>query len=88
MSGRRGKAHELLDELKDVAKSHYVSPYDMAIIYLGLGERDQTLVWLEKAYEEHEGSLVYLNVEQTFNLSVPKTPSNLKTQSLRPFVRP
>lgn len=67
MSGKTGKAHELLDEVKDLGKSHYVSPYDMAIIYLGLGEKDQTLAWLEKAYEEREGSLVYLNVEQTFD---------------------
>ena len=67
VSGKTRKAHELLDELKDLGKSHYVSPYDMAIIYLGLGKKDQTLAWLEKAYEEREGSLVYLNVEQTFD---------------------
>ena len=39
----------------------------MAIIYTGLKENDQAFRWFEKAYEEREGNLVYLNVEPMFD---------------------
>lgn len=51
---RRREAAKILDELKDLSKRTYVSPDWIAIIYAGLGERDQAFVWLEKAYENHE----------------------------------
>ena len=39
----------------------------MAIVYSGLKDKDQAFRWLEKAYEEREGNLVYLNVEPRFD---------------------
>ena len=67
LSGNRKKAQELISELKELSKRRYVSAYDMAVIYSGLGERDQAFAWLEKAYQERAGSLVYLKVEPVFD---------------------
>jgi hypothetical protein len=39
----------------------------MAIVYSGLKDKDEAFRWLEKAYEEREGNLVYLNVEPRFD---------------------
>ncbi len=63
LSGNRKRAQELLAELKQLSKKRYVSGYDMAVIYSGLREPDQAFAWLEKAYQDREGSLVYLKVE-------------------------
>jgi TolB-like protein/DNA-binding winged helix-turn-helix (wHTH) protein/Flp pilus assembly protein TadD len=67
VSGEKGKAQAILSELKDLLSKRYVSPYDVAVIYSGLGDTDQTFRWLEKTYEEREGALVYLNVEPMFD---------------------
>jgi eukaryotic-like serine/threonine-protein kinase len=67
LSGNRNKAQELISELKELSNRRYVSAYDMAVIYSGLGERDQAFAWLEKAYQERSGSLVYLKVEPVFD---------------------
>jgi hypothetical protein len=40
-----------------------VSAFSFAVIYLGLGEKDQAFAWLEKAYEERSFLLAYLKVD-------------------------
>jgi tetratricopeptide (TPR) repeat protein len=52
VSGKRAEARKVLDELSEVSKQIYVSPYDIALIYAGLGEKDQALAWLERAFAE------------------------------------
>ncbi|MGA8763586.1 MAG: toll/interleukin-1 receptor domain-containing protein [Candidatus Sulfotelmatobacter sp.] len=44
-----------------------VSPYSMAVISAGMGDREQTLEWLAKACEEHSGALARLTTEPRFN---------------------
>jgi len=34
---------------------------------MGLGDKDRAFEWLEKAYEERAGRLVYLKVEHAFD---------------------
>jgi len=41
-----------------------VSPTLFARHYARLGEKDQAFEWLEKAYQEHEGGLIFLKVDQ------------------------
>jgi len=57
VSGQKAKAQEVLNELKEVSKRRYVPPYHMALIYAGLGENEQTLAWLDRAYEQHSHSV-------------------------------
>lgn len=51
-SGRRVAAAKLLKELQDSSKHRYVSSYDVAILWAGLGEKDKTLAALERAYQD------------------------------------
>jgi adenylate cyclase len=66
-SGDRAKAEQALRELEDLAKQQYVSPTVFAMIYLGLGEKEKTLDWLEKAYEQQDSACWYLKIDQIYD---------------------
>jgi hypothetical protein len=53
----------VLDELNEVSKQIYVSPYNIALIYAGLGEMDKALAWLERAFAERSTWMLYLKVD-------------------------
>jgi tetratricopeptide (TPR) repeat protein len=59
--GNRGAAEKILEELLAASKTNYVSPYDIAVVYSGLGDKARTFEWLNKAYEEHSALMVYMN---------------------------
>jgi hypothetical protein len=40
-----------------------MSPYSVALIHAGLGDRDQVLAWLDKAYVERSDNMPYLRLE-------------------------
>jgi tetratricopeptide (TPR) repeat protein len=65
--GKRREALKLANTLKERSKQRYVSPFDCAVIYGGLGEKNQTLEWLEKAYEERSTSLNLLKMSPAFS---------------------
>jgi hypothetical protein len=52
--------------LKDRSKVRYVSPFDLAVIYGGLGDKGRTLEYLEKAYDERSTSLTLLKLSPAF----------------------
>ncbi len=62
-SGRKREAHLVLNQLKSLSTQTYVSPYAIALIYVGLGEEEQALEWLEKAYEDRSFLMIYLKVD-------------------------
>jgi len=49
----RKEAVEILDELLEQSLNSYVPPYSIALVYTGLGKRDEALEWLQKALVEH-----------------------------------
>ena len=65
--GKEDKARELLQGLEQTSRQKYVPAYSMAGIWAGLGDRDQTLVWLEKACEERTSRMPFLNVDPAFD---------------------
>jgi adenylate cyclase len=67
VSGNRGEAQKTIAELQELAKSKYVSSFQIAAIYAGLREKDQAFAWLEKAYEERSDGLVNLRADQRFD---------------------
>ncbi len=56
MAGRRDEALKILDEQKRLAAQGYISPYNFAIIYTGLGDKDKAFEWLEKGYEQRHAA--------------------------------
>jgi len=65
--GQRDKAEELLAELKRVSAQKYVSAFDLALIHIGLDQKDQAFEWLDKAREDRDGWLVWLNADPVFD---------------------
>ena len=67
MAGRTTEASQTLDELTALAKEKYVAPYFLAGIYIGLGENDRALEYLEESYEEHSHWLIYLHIDPSMD---------------------
>jgi TolB-like protein/DNA-binding winged helix-turn-helix (wHTH) protein/Tfp pilus assembly protein PilF len=65
--GQRSYAFRVLDQLKAASKQRYVPTLSFAIVYVGLGEKEQAFLWLEKAYDERTNSLAYLKVQATWD---------------------
>jgi TolB-like protein/Tfp pilus assembly protein PilF len=61
LAGRDDEAREILSQLREKAESEYVPATAVAYLYLGLGDYDEALKWLDAAYEERDPSLVWLN---------------------------
>ncbi len=57
-SGQRDEATRILNQLQERAKrGEYVLPLGIAWIYIGLGDKDQAFVWLDKSFEERSDGL-------------------------------
>jgi DNA-binding winged helix-turn-helix (wHTH) protein/TolB-like protein len=57
-SGQRDEAIKILDQLQERAKrGEYVLPLGIAWIYIGLGDKDQAFVWLDKSFEERSDGM-------------------------------
>ncbi|MFY9607375.1 MAG: tetratricopeptide repeat protein [Blastocatellia bacterium] len=63
VSGRRDKAQQVLAESKRQSKRRYISPFMIAIVHVGLDEKDQAFQWLEKAYDDRSVWMVFLKVD-------------------------
>jgi len=63
LSGGPHQAEAICDKLQRRARTEYVSSYDIALIYIGLREKQQALAWLNRAYEEGDPNMNFLNVE-------------------------
>jgi TolB-like protein/DNA-binding winged helix-turn-helix (wHTH) protein/Tfp pilus assembly protein PilF len=63
VSGRRAEALAVLEGLQQLSSTRYVSPYSVALVHAGLGDRDRALAWLDKAYDERSDYMPYLKRE-------------------------
>jgi TolB-like protein/Flp pilus assembly protein TadD len=66
-AGERTPARRMLAELFDMAREQYVSAYDIAAIYAGLGELDDAFTWLRRAYAERSPMLVNVGWDPRFD---------------------
>ncbi|CAN5116689.1 MAG: protein kinase domain-containing protein [Pyrinomonadaceae bacterium] len=66
-SGNRAEARAEIEGLLKLSAERYVSPYSIAMIYNGLGERDETLAWLERGVEQRDPRMTFLKVEPKWN---------------------
>jgi TolB-like protein/DNA-binding winged helix-turn-helix (wHTH) protein/Flp pilus assembly protein TadD len=62
-AGKPTQTIEIVNRLKTMAETSYVPAYDLAVLYAGLGKRDDALNWLQEAYGERCGELLYIKVD-------------------------
>ena len=61
-AGKREYSETLAAELEKKLTHDYVSPVELATLYIGLGDNQRALDWVERAYDERRGWMAYLNV--------------------------
>ena len=66
VSGKRREAEKVIEQLKQQSLRSQVSPWGIALIYVGLGNIDQSFEWLDKAYDARAFDLQYLKVDPRF----------------------
>jgi tetratricopeptide (TPR) repeat protein len=67
MCGKRQQAMKTLRDLEKLAKERYVSPFDFASIYFGLGQTDPGFRWLTKAGQDRSFELISIKVDPRFD---------------------
>ncbi len=68
VAGKKVEALKVLNELEGLSKRRYVSPSGVALVYAGLGEKDQAFVWLQKAYKKRDAFIVkHVKVDPMFD---------------------
>ncbi len=62
-AGNSKEARAILGALLALSKKEYISPHSITAIYAALGEKDKAFEWLERAYREHDGWLVFIKIQ-------------------------
>ena len=66
LKGANAETKKILSALSTLANRQYVSSSTVALVYTGLGDKAHALDWLEQAYQEHDFSMVFLDVAPWF----------------------
>ena len=84
LAGELAKARDVLQQLEVLSRQRYVSPYHMAYVYVGLGEQDTAIDWLERAYVERAGAVYGIKGSFLFTAlrSHPRFTALLKKMNL------
>jgi TolB-like protein len=61
--GQTMKAREIIRKLEDHVEREGVGRYEIALVYAGLGERDEAFAWLEKSFQAHDKGLTFLKAD-------------------------
>jgi tetratricopeptide (TPR) repeat protein len=67
LAGQRDEAAKILAQLEELSQRMYVSTFHCANVHLGLGDNDQAIVYLEKAFEEHSLWLYYIKADPSMD---------------------
>jgi hypothetical protein len=59
-AGNPAKTREILATLKADVNHRHVAPESFAVLHAALGEKDQALAWLERAYQDRSNYIVSL----------------------------
>jgi TolB-like protein/Tfp pilus assembly protein PilF/phage shock protein PspC (stress-responsive transcriptional regulator) len=68
LSGNKTEAEKILNQLRELSTQRYVAAYSFALVYLGLGDKEEALRWLEQSYQDRAGSDVgWIRVDPLVN---------------------
>jgi serine/threonine protein kinase len=65
--GNTQEAKRVLEDIKTRHQSSHGLSIPIAVLYLYLGDNDQFFIWLEKAYEERNYYMAYINVDPKYD---------------------
>jgi eukaryotic-like serine/threonine-protein kinase len=68
VAGQHAEAQKTLDQLLERMEREYVSPYDVATVHAGMGDRDGAFKWLRRAAEERSPFIVHVGWDSRFDL--------------------
>ena len=85
VSGQKVAAQGIISQLQQISTERYVPSLYVALIYTGLGDKDQAFAWLDKAFAERCEYLVYLPTEPTADplRNDPRFPALLERLGLK-----
>lgn len=63
MAGNRAKAKSMIHTMEELSRSRYFPGFQIALIHIGLGEKDQAIALLEKSVRDRYPALIHFNVE-------------------------
>jgi serine/threonine-protein kinase len=63
VAGKTAQARAVLDTLEARSARSYVPAYWFALVYVGLGDKEKAITWLERAYQERSTVLAYLRID-------------------------
>jgi tetratricopeptide (TPR) repeat protein len=63
VTGNKSEARRVLDDLKQASAEEYLPATNIALIYAGLGERNQAFLWLDKGYEQRSFQMQWIKIE-------------------------
>ena len=66
-AGRRADAQKVLETLREHSQRGYVSPYFVALVYAGLGDREHAFDFLERAYQDRHPGMILLKYDPRFD---------------------
>lgn len=67
VAGNQVEARKIAERLQPISRQHYVSAWDMAVLYAGLNDTDSAFRWLEKSYKERESQIPFLLQDRRLN---------------------
>ena len=68
VAGQRDRAQQTIEQLKRLSNESYVPPFHTATVYVGLGEHEKALDWLERAFHARSRSMAWLNVASEYDV--------------------
>jgi eukaryotic-like serine/threonine-protein kinase len=66
LSGQTAKARAVAQQMVQTSRQSYVPAYQIALVYVGLGEKDKVFELLQKSVEDHEEIMTFLKVDSTW----------------------
>lgn len=63
VTGRPAEAHKLLREMENPPRGEFVSPYDIASVYAGLGDKSHALEWMDSAVQARAAMIPFSGID-------------------------
>ena len=67
MAGNRGEAKKVLEELTELSQGRFGFALSIARIHAARGDKDQAFEWLQKACDELDSNVIFLNIDPTLD---------------------